>query len=445
MKKTIAFVISALMLFSLLPSAAFAKTTTPVFKTYVDIDTVDLGYNDTFDVFVYLTDISEEGSLCYADFFFNYDNTRLKLINAVNSDYSLDCIDSVPDESWENLSVIKSEPGDADKDGFIASTERVPVNTGSIHCTVLTTEEDIPRTESGTIGFVFRFEIIEKAHTELEFSVPSNTAAGAIAENPVSLISAEGTTVLAQMHNYEQTVIEPDCNNGGCTFNKCTDCEDGFYNNYTEPLGHKAGANATCTEDQTCTVCGTLIAEKTGHSYIDHIIDPTCTQNGYILHICDACGDEYTDGEIVMLGHSYTDTVIEPTCTEKGYTIHKCDACGDEYTDSETDAVGHKEGEWETVTEPSYGIEGLEQLKCLVCGEVIDERVIPALAYQKGDVNGNGSVDAQDYALAKRHCLKTYTLTEEMVMRADLNGNGTLEASEYAMIKRHVLGTFVIK
>ena len=445
MKKTIAFVISALMLFSLLPSAAFAKTTTPIFKTYVDIDTVDLGYNDTFDVFVYLTDISEEGSLCYADFFFNYDNTRLKLINAVNSDYSLDCIDSVPDESWENLSVIKSEPGDANKDGFIASTERVPVNTGSIHCTVLTTEEDIPRTESGTIGFVFRFEIIEKAHTELEFSVPSNTAAGAIAENPVSLISAEGTTVLAQMHNYEQTVIEPDCDNGGCTFNKCTDCEDGFYNNYTEPLGHKAGANATCTEDQTCTVCGTLIAEKTGHSYIDHIIDPTCTQNGYILHICDACGDEYTDGEIVMLGHSYTDTVVEPTCTEKGYTIHKCDVCGDEYTDSETDAVGHKEGEWETVTEPSYGIEGLEQLKCLICGEVIDERVSPALAYQKGDVNGNGSVDAQDYALAKRHCLKTFTLSDEMIARGDINGNGDIEASEYALIKRHCLGTFVIK
>ena len=69
----------------------------------------------------------------------------------------------------------------------------------------------------------------------------------------------------------------------------------------------------------------------------------------------------------------------------------------------------------------------------------------PVPEFVKGDVNGNGSVDANDYALAKRHCLKTYTLTEEMVMRADLNGNGTLEASEYAMIKRHVLGTFVIK
>ncbi|MBQ3229660.1 MAG: leucine-rich repeat protein [Clostridia bacterium] len=69
----------------------------------------------------------------------------------------------------------------------------------------------------------------------------------------------------------------------------------------------------------------------------------------------------------------------------------------------------------------------------------------PEPEFVKGDVNGNGVVDAKDYALAKRHCLKTYTLSDEMLMRADINGNGTLEASEYALIKRHVLGTYVIK
>ncbi|MBQ9848331.1 MAG: leucine-rich repeat protein [Clostridia bacterium] len=69
----------------------------------------------------------------------------------------------------------------------------------------------------------------------------------------------------------------------------------------------------------------------------------------------------------------------------------------------------------------------------------------PEPEFVKGDVNGNGKVDANDYALAKRHCLKTYTLSDEMLMRADINGNGKLEASEYGLIKRHVLGTFVIK
>ncbi|MBQ9848355.1 MAG: dockerin type I repeat-containing protein [Clostridia bacterium] len=62
----------------------------------------------------------------------------------------------------------------------------------------------------------------------------------------------------------------------------------------------------------------------------------------------------------------------------------------------------------------------------------------------KGDVNGNGKIDAQDYMLAKRHCLRTYILVDEMAKRGDINGNGSIEASEYALIKRHYLGTFVI-
>ena len=107
----------------------------------------------------------------------------------------------------------------------------------------------------------------------------------------------------------------------------------------------------------------------------------------------------------------------------------------------------HVEGVWTTVKEATETEEGLKELHCNICGQLIETETIPVIvpAFVKGDVNGNGVVDANDYALAKRHCLKTYTLSEEMVMRADLNGNGKLEASEYAMIKRHVLGTFEIK
>ena len=62
----------------------------------------------------------------------------------------------------------------------------------------------------------------------------------------------------------------------------------------------------------------------------------------------------------------------------------------------------------------------------------------------KGDVNGNGKIDAQDYALAKRHCLKTLTLNPEQITRGDINGNGKIDASEYSLIKRHCLGTYTI-
>ncbi len=64
--------------------------------------------------------------------------------------------------------------------------------------------------------------------------------------------------------------------------------------------------------------------------------------------------------------------------------------------------------------------------------------------YVPGDVNGNGKIDAADYAMCKRAYLKTFTLSEEQLLRADINKNGKVDASEYAMIKRHVLKTYVI-
>ena len=59
-------------------------------------------------------------------------------------------------------------------------------------------------------------------------------------------------------------------------------------------------------------------------------------------------------------------------------------------------------------------------------------------------MNGNGKIDAADYAMAKRAYLKTYTLSAEQFMRLDINKNGKIDASEYAMIKRHYLKTYVI-
>ncbi|MBR5746152.1 MAG: leucine-rich repeat protein, partial [Clostridia bacterium] len=69
----------------------------------------------------------------------------------------------------------------------------------------------------------------------------------------------------------------------------------------------------------------------------------------------------------------------------------------------------------------------------------------PAESRMLGDVNGNGKIDAGDYAMTKRHYLNTYKLNDEQLFRADINGNKKVDASEYAMIKRHYLGTYVIK
>lgn len=73
-----------------------------------------------------------------------------------------------------------------------------------------------------------------------------------------------------------------------------------------------------------------------------------------------------------------------------------------------------------------------------ITADMITPKFIP------GDVNGNGKIDAADYAMAKRAFLKTFTLGVEQFERADINGSKKLDAAEYAMIKRHYLKTYVI-
>ncbi len=157
------------------------------------------------------------------------------------------------------------------------------------------------------------------------------------------------------------------------------------------------------------------------HSYIETVVEPTCTEKGYTLHKC-SCGDEYRDNETEALGHlfgewktitpateekdgeetractrencdytetrkipalnhthSYTETVVEPTCTEKGYTLHKC-SCGDEYKDNETEALRHLFGEWQVTTPATEGKDGEETRACTRenC-DYTETRKIPAL------------------------------------------------------------------
>lgn len=62
-----------------------------------------------------------------------------------------------------------------------------------------------------------------------------------------------------------------------------------------------------------------------------------------------------------------------------------------------------------------------------------------------GDINKDGRITAQDYAMVKRNVLGTYKLDDEQLDRADCNRNGKVDATDYAMVKRHVLNTFVIQ
>ncbi len=54
----------------------------------------------------------------------------------------------------------------------------------------------------------------------------------------------------------------------------------------------------------------------------------------------------------------------------------------------------------------------------------------------KGDINGNGGLDAMDYFILKRGYFGTYDLTDEQLAQGDINGNGEFDVMDYTLLKR---------
>ena len=61
----------------------------------------------------------------------------------------------------------------------------------------------------------------------------------------------------------------------------------------------------------------------------------TCTATGTKTRTCSACGKVET-ATIAKTAHKYVNTVVKPTYTAQGYTLHKCSVCGASYKDNET-------------------------------------------------------------------------------------------------------------
>ncbi len=105
--------------------------------------------------------------------------------------------------------------------------------------------------------------------------------------------------------------------------------------------------------------------ETLGHSYVDAVTLPTCTEKGFTTHTCEMCGHSYADTEVDALGHQYSEQTVAPTCTEKGHVLYTCAVCAHTYTDQEVAALGHSYSS--VVTPPTNQAQGYTTHTCTIC------------------------------------------------------------------------------
>ena len=154
------------------------------------------------------------------------------------------------------------------------------------------------------------------------------------------------------------------CTEAGVKTSTCSVCGDVKVEE-VPALGHTAGADATCTTAQTCTVCGAELKAALGHTeVVDAAVPPTCSETGLTegKH-CSACNEVFVAQETVdALGHTeVVDAAKAPTCTETGLTEGKhCSVCNEVFVAQDTvAALGHTAGADATCTTAQ---------DCTVCG-----------------------------------------------------------------------------
>ena len=216
-------------------------------------------------------------------------------------------------------------------------------------------------------------------------------------------------------HSFEDMHSEATCASPAKYYKVCSDCKyqiDNYDSGDIDPnnhdLIHHEAQAATCTEPgweayDTCSRCDyTTYVELTngGHSLTHHAAKaPTCTEVGWEAY--DACSrcDYTTYVELPALGHDYQKEVIPRTCEQDGFTLHTCLRCGDDYTDNMIGYLGHWYGEW------TANGDGTQRAECLRGGchheKTVDCEIVelPALNISLCPVCGTAS-DGSKPALA---------------------------------------------
>ena len=357
-KKTLALILSIVMIMSVLPMGlSFAAETEGDF-TYeiVDGKAVVIGYNGPAAVVVPETlggkpvvKIGNDPVIGVPFFHSNTDITSVVLPDTVE--------EIVPGSFYDCTNLETIDLGGATKIGDTAFG-------GCSKLTTITMDADVTTIEVNA----FATDTIKNVNFE-----------GTIAQwNAILASMASGNSVLESTtvvycygktceHNYEVVSDTATCLEDGIKTSVCVDC------------GYKS------VEDSYAKWHSFDV-----ESITEFEITPTCTTDGLATVICEVCDEEFTVW-IAALGHSVAEgdweTLTEATCTVDGTKIGRCERCN-KLTSEAIPAKGHTEDIREyqapTCTQSGY----TESSYCTVCKTwILEVETIPPLghSYVKDD------------------------------------------------------------
>ena len=344
-------------------------------------------------------------------------------------------------------------------------------------------------TENGVITFTcagcgatYTENILAAGHS---YDAGTVTTAPTCTQNGVRTVSCTECgafyteAIPATGHSYGAGVkTEPTCTENGYTTYTCTGCGDSYRTDIVPATGHSYDAGVVTTDPTcsdpgvktfTCTGCGATYTQTlpaTGHSYSQvTVTPPSCTADGYTTHTCacgayyvtdvtPALGHNYDSGavtteptctekgvrtftctnqgcaecytqEIPASGHSYGNGVVTaPTCTEDGYTTYTCTSCGTSYKTDVVPATGHSYDAGVTVTAPTCMDEGVLRYTCTVCGYEHDES-LPATAEHQWS--------GQEYVTSDGLCVYTLcTVCDEVLVLKNFGSGEVTPGTDFS-------------
>ena len=138
------------------------------------------------------------------------------------------------------------------------------------------------------------------------------------------------------VHNFVEEIIPATCMTTG---KAVTACACGEVESEKEiPLADHTASALDCEKDTVCTVCNTVLAEKTGHTMAstEVVVAASCTTGGKEKGVCAACG-KIVETETPVAGHKTSKESVW-TITADGYNT-TCVACNQAVTMKEADVI----------------------------------------------------------------------------------------------------------